>query len=282
MNRLIRRFQELVRSRRADDDLAQEIETHRTLVQRDLERRGLSPDAAEAARRRSLGNVTLAREDARDLSRLRCGRAVLAGRPLRHSDAGRQPAFTAVAVTTLALGIGASTAMFSVVNAVLLRPLPYQEPDRLAAIWIADAVRDVREAGTSFPTYTDWRSQSRSFADMAISATGTGIDGAMQFAAAQRIREMGIRMALDARGVDVMRLMIGQGLRLPLAGVAIGLTGAYLLVGLSQSQLFEIQPTDPVTFAGVTALIAAAAIPACYLPARRAARVDPVVALRND
>jgi ABC-type antimicrobial peptide transport system permease subunit len=93
---------------------------------------------------------------------------------------------------------------------------------------------------------------------------------------------MGIRMALDARGVDVMRLMIGQGLRLPLAGVAIGLTGAYLLVGLSQSQLFEIQPTDPVTFAGVTALIAAAAIPACYLPARRAARVDPVVALRND
>ncbi len=168
--RLLRRLNLWAR-RRGDADLAEEIETHRTLLQQALQRRGLTPEAAETESRRNLGNITLAREDARHVwywgiverlwQDIRYG-----GRMLR-----RYPSFTAVAVTTLTLGIGANTAMFSVVNAVLLRPLPYIEPDRLAAIWIADPKLEVREAGTSFPTYTDWRTQSRRFADMAIWAT---------------------------------------------------------------------------------------------------------------
>jgi putative ABC transport system permease protein len=87
----------------------------------------------------------------------------------------RSPSFTTIAIVTLALGIGANTAMFSVVNAVILRPLPYQDPDRLAMLWTTDPKRDIREEGTSYPTFLDWRSQSRAFADMAICSRGNPV-----------------------------------------------------------------------------------------------------------
>jgi predicted permease len=87
----------------------------------------------------------------------------------------RSPSFTAIAIMTLALGIGANTAMFSVVNAVILRPLPYQDPDRLAMLWTNDPKRDIREEGTSYPTFLDWRSQNRAFADMAICSRGNPV-----------------------------------------------------------------------------------------------------------
>ena len=87
----------------------------------------------------------------------------------------RSPSFTAIAILTLALGIGANTAMFSVVNAVILRPLPYQDPDRLAMLWTNDPKRDIREEGTSYPTFLDWRRQSRAFADMAICSRGNPV-----------------------------------------------------------------------------------------------------------
>src|ERR1044071_762569 len=80
----------------------------------------------------------------------------------------KTPGFTLVAALTLALGIGANTAIFSVVNAVILRPLPYQDPDRLAMLWTDDPKHDVHEAGTSYPNFLDWRLQSQLFAEMAI------------------------------------------------------------------------------------------------------------------
>src|SRR5262245_58285584 len=93
-----------------------------------------------------------------------------AARMLRHS-----PSFASIAILTLALGVGANTAMFSVVNAVLLRPLPYDDPDRLAMLWTDDPKHDVREEGTSYPTFLDWRSQSRTFADFAICSRGNPV-----------------------------------------------------------------------------------------------------------
>jgi putative ABC transport system permease protein len=87
----------------------------------------------------------------------------------------RSPSFTSIAILTLALGIGANTAMFSVVNAVLLRPLPFEDPDRLAMLWTDDPKHNVHEEGTSYPTFLDWRSQSRTFADMAICSRGNPV-----------------------------------------------------------------------------------------------------------
>jgi MacB-like periplasmic core domain len=85
------------------------------------------------------------------------------------------PSFTAIAIVTLALGIGANTGMLSVVNAVILRPLPYHDPDRLAMLWTDDPKRDIREEGTSYPTFLDWRRESRAFADMAICSRGNPV-----------------------------------------------------------------------------------------------------------
>jgi putative ABC transport system permease protein len=162
------RLRSSLRRRDLDPGLAEEIETHRVMRQAELERAGMPRAEAIAASRRALGNVTLARDDAREIwtswsiDRL-WQDARYGARTLRKS-----PAFTLIAVLTLALGIGSNAAMFSVLNAVLLKPLPYDDPERLVMIWTADPKRDIHEAPTSIPTFTDWRNDSRSFADMAF------------------------------------------------------------------------------------------------------------------
>jgi len=120
------------------------------------------------------------------------------------------------------------------------------------------------------------------FAAIAAVLAAMGIYGVISYAVAERTQEIGIRMVLGARAVDVMNLVLRGGLNLALIGVAIGLAGAFALTRLMKSLLFDVTPTDAVTFASVSVGVIAVALLACYIPARRATRVDPVEALRYE
>ncbi len=109
-----------------------------------------------------------------------------------------------------------------------------------------------------------------------------GVYGVLSFQVAQRTHEIGIRMALGAEAGAVLRLVIGRGLALALAGVGIGLGAGYALTNLLESLLYQITPTDPLTFAGLAVVFVLVAMVASYVPARRGARVDPVQALRAE
>jgi len=104
----------------------------------------------------------------------------------------------------------------------------------------------------------------------------------MSYSVSQRTREIGIRMALGAPQSEVIKLVLRQGLALTLAGLSIGLLGALGLTRLVSGMLYEVRPTDPLTFAGVALLLTAIALLANYIPARRATKVDPMVALRYE
>ena len=138
----------------------------------------------------------------------------------------KSPGFTAVAVLTLALGIGANTAIFSVIDAVLLRPLPFKDPARVVAVKTTEPDRR-DDIGVSYPAFLDWRS-------------------------------------------------------LAALGIAIGATAALLPSRLITSLLYRVKPTDPATFMAVPIVLAGIALLATYIPARRAAKVDPNVALRYE
>jgi len=120
------------------------------------------------------------------------------------------------------------------------------------------------------------------FAGLALLLAAVGIYGVMAYAVGQRTQEIGIRMALGALPENVLRMVLVQGARLAILGVVLGLGGGVALTRLLRTLLFEVEPTDPATFAAGAALLFAAALAACWIPARRAARVDPLVALRYE
>jgi len=155
--------------------------------------------------------------------------------------------------------------------AELNRDVPVSQVQTLKG-WVAEAVAGPRSTAALFSL----------FAVLAVALGAIGIYGVISYAVAQRTCEIGIRMALGARRYEVVRLVVGQGARLALIGVALGLGGAVLLTRVMSSLLYGVGATDPLTFASVAILLVLVAIVASYIPARRAMHVDPMVALRHE
>jgi predicted permease len=176
---------------------------------------------------------------------------------------------------TLALRTATDPATLIPAMRSLVRSVDIDQP--VFQVATMDATRATGRASQQLAT-----SLLGSFAAVALLLAAIGIYGVIAYSVGQRTREFGIRMSLGARRLDVLRLVVRQGLLLAAIGIAVGLAGAFALTRLLSSLLYGVNATDPVTFAGVTGLLAAVAIAASFLPAWRATRVDPVIALRCD
>jgi putative ABC transport system permease protein len=120
------------------------------------------------------------------------------------------------------------------------------------------------------------------FAVIALALAAVGLYGVLAYLVTQRTREIGVRIALGAQKQNVLSLVIGQGMKLALVGVGVGVLVALALTRVLRSLLYDVKPTDPPTFVAVSLLLVAIALIACWLPARRAAKVDPMEALRYE
>ena len=390
-------IKQLFSRHRVYDELSEEIRAHLDEKIEELVAAGMPRKEAAASARCELGNLTLLEEESRAV--WRCPSAEDFFMDIRYGlrTLARNPGFTAVAVLTLALGIGANTAIFSLMNAVLLRNLPVNNPSQLvlfgAGKWggIMDEVPSRSWQLFSFPFYRDVQADKSVFTDVTtlasmpnevhgtigesseseaiqarlvsgtyfstlgvhpilgrtfiedddripggspvavasyawwkrrfggdpripVTGVGTlaeevdrsvvdqrltaqlssvfsivavflacmGIYGLMSYSVVHQRNEIGIRMALGAQQGQVLRLILRQGFLLAAAGVAVGVALAFMLTRFLGSLLFDVRPVDPVTFVCVACLWMLVSLAACYLPARRAMRVDPVVALRYE
>lgn len=186
----------------------------------------------------------------------------------------KKPGFTLVAVLTLALGIGEPTALVDLVRAQVQKldsHLPLYDIKTLAT-QIDESIIQER--------LVTWLCTA--FGLLATLLTALGLYGVLAFSVAQRTKEIGIRVALGAQARDVMKLILGQGMLLVAAGVVLGLGASLTVTRLIAGLLFGVTPTNATTFIAVSAGLVLLALIACYIPARRATKVDPLVALRYE
>jgi putative ABC transport system permease protein len=252
------RLSALPRSRRMDREIDDEITSHLAEAAEEYVRQGMSPEEARFAAQRSFGGVTQTKEAYRRVGSFAWLEDV--ARDLRHAfrTLRKSPAFTITAVTTLALAIGANTTMFSVLNTVLLRPLPYQAPEQLAMLWTESPAQNLREGRSILWDVEQWRSQSRTFADMAtfdtVSALLTGTDGVEQLIGASispnLLPLLGVQPILGRNftteeGEQRQRLvLISHEFWQTRFGGARGALGATVVLDGFPSQIIGILPAD--------------------------------------
>jgi len=157
------------------------------------------------------------------------------------------------------------------------------------AIWAVDPNQAIWATHPMTDLMWDWMRQRRfntallvAFAGLALSLAAIGVYGLMSFSVEQRVNEMGIRRALGGQTRNILWMVLRRGLMLALAGAGLGLMGSLALARLLQGMLFDIDPLDPLTFVALSVFVVGVAVLATFLPARRATRVDPMVALRMD
>jgi putative ABC transport system permease protein len=152
--------------------------------------------------------------------------------------------------------------------------------DRDQPVWGVRSVSRILIGALGQPKFIMWLTAS--FAFVALLLATLGVYGVMSYTVAQRTHEVGLRMALGAQGREVVRMIVAEGTRLVVVALIIGLAASFGVTRLLSAQLFGIEPRDPFTFGAVTVVLAVVALVACYVPARRASRVDPMVALRVE
>ena len=155
-----------------------------------------------------------------------------------------------------------------------------RKTDRFTTITRVRTMDDLRATALQSDRFNLWLMGS--FALLALLLAALGIYGVMTYTTAQRTRELGIRLALGAQTSDVLKLVTLHGMKLASIGVALGLLGSFALTRLMKSLLFDVTRTDPLTFSLVPLLLAVVSLAACYIPARRATKVDPLIALRSE
>jgi putative ABC transport system permease protein len=178
------------------------------------------------------------------------------------------------AMTVVVRTAGEPRALQSAVRGVV------QSLDKNAPVYTVRTVEEIFARSVATPRFNTLLFGL--FAAVALILTTVGLYGVISCSVSENTQQIGIRVALGAQRGDVFKLIVGQGVMLTIAGVVIGLGAAYLLTRLMSSLLFGVGSTDPWTFTGVAALLLSVAALACYLPARRAMKVDPMVALRYE
>jgi hypothetical protein len=245
------------RKKDREEDLDRELRSDLELEAQEQEEKGLSPEEAKYAARSALGNTGLIKEEVRDVWGWGWCDCLKQDVVYALRAFGRAPGFTSVVILTLALGIGATTAVFSVVHAILIDPLPYPNQDRLVMIF-------------------------EEFAAVAVVLAAIGLYAVLSQLIAQRTREFGVRMALGARKNDLLKLVLREGMVLTLVGLAAGLMITLSLAGFLRSLIYGLKTTDRWTLSAGSLLLLLVTLLAMYLPALRASRVDPKVALQYE
>jgi len=155
-----------------------------------------------------------------------------------------------------------------------------RDVDPTVALYDVNTMEKVRQLG--FWQYGLFGSMFSVFGGIALVLAAVGVYGVISYTVSQRTQEIGVRVALGARRADVLRLVVGQGLRLAAIGLGVGLVAALGVTRVIRSLLFGVTPTDPMSFASITVFLTLVAVVASWIPARRAMGVDPIVALRRE